>query len=350
MKKIIILLMLNFSACAMNFDWRVEKKPVNKPINLAYNLEAANFEPSLESGNLEIKESGKSQNNYYRCTFDKCYRSFLTEQGFKEHNASHILKDLKKANNINSLIFNSSNYSNNFDNSNNASNFSEGNDLDIINIYEPPTKRIRLDDSLSEQDDNMLCENAINSASNNSINNSGNNSSAVIPTVNFANNSFSPEVNNNLGKNNLSNTNNLHNQDITLAINNLIKTIKAENERSSDSQSIYSCLHCESNFFKRQDLTNHLRDIHNLKIYVCGIGNCKKSYTSKPILREHISLEHGEKPYKCQIPFCNYAFKSLSLLKRHSGVHNKPVSCQECGTELASNYTLKTHMKNFHGV
>lgn len=101
---------------------------------------------------------------------------------------------------------------------------------------------------------------------------------------------------------------------------------------------LYKCPHCDTSFARRQYLSNHIINVHNLK--TCP--ECKTTFSNEDAFNAHLAL-HPKKEYECGS--CNKSFNSVYLLKNHRKTHvkDKPFACNICGKTFADKYYLRNH-------
>ncbi|XP_063690802.1 zinc finger protein 1-like isoform X2 [Bolinopsis microptera] len=101
---------------------------------------------------------------------------------------------------------------------------------------------------------------------------------------------------------------------------------------------LYKCPHCETAFARRQYLSNHIINVHNLK--TCP--ECKTTFSNEEAFNAHLAM-HPKKEYECGS--CNKSFNSVYLLKNHRKTHvkDKPFACNICGKTFADKYYLRNH-------
>lgn len=102
----------------------------------------------------------------------------------------------------------------------------------------------------------------------------------------------------------------------------------------------YNCEICSEMFTKFNDLIVHDSKVHSEmpKKYRCD--ECGKLFLSNGRLEIHKKV-HREKLFGCNL--CQKKFSLQKTLDKHLNVHMGLYTCQTCGYNAASSYTLKIH-------
>lgn len=104
---------------------------------------------------------------------------------------------------------------------------------------------------------------------------------------------------------------------------------------------MYSCPHCDREFFEKQNLARHVRVIHELgratKQLSCE--HCKKCYTNHGNLKQHIKTVHLNE-YDNVCSTCGKGFLRKKALKEHVETHHRILS--ESKTESLLQKTFPT--------
>ena len=109
----------------------------------------------------------------------------------------------------------------------------------------------------------------------------------------------------------------------------------------------YQCNSCGKMFKSYKGRTQHIESIHEGKSYDCNI--CKYSTTRKLSLSQHIKFKHiQENSFLCEL--CNYQATLKVSLERHiKNVHQptENVFCTDCNKSMKPQ-SLYKHRRKFH--
>ncbi|GBP42758.1 Zinc finger protein 778 [Eumeta japonica] len=106
------------------------------------------------------------------------------------------------------------------------------------------------------------------------------------------------------------------------------------------------CPHCPEIFVSYYDRNDHLVKVHNETPVLYPCNACEKVYKKKFELNRHIKHHHlQQKNYKCDI--CNSKFFSKRGLKDHILRHlgGESYTCDVCGKSFSRERTLKEHLR-----
>ncbi|XP_063538283.1 gastrula zinc finger protein XlCGF57.1-like [Cydia strobilella] len=117
------------------------------------------------------------------------------------------------------------------------------------------------------------------------------------------------------------------------------ETFHSERERK------YTCEHCGSSFFRKNEIITHIRVHTDERPYACPF--CSRKFRQIASLIRHKRIHTGEKPFACSI--CNKKFADRTVARKHLLVHSdeKHYTCHLCHKSMKSNSALKVHM-NLH--
>ncbi len=80
------------------------------------------------------------------------------------------------------------------------------------------------------------------------------------------------------------------------------------------------CLRCFTSRYGRQNLTYHMKTVHNgVRMHACEY--CDKAMCSPNALERHRRTHTGERPFVCAV--CARAFHEKGTLQRHAHTHTK---------------------------
>ncbi|QLG72267.1 hypothetical protein HG535_0C06220 [Zygotorulaspora mrakii] len=107
----------------------------------------------------------------------------------------------------------------------------------------------------------------------------------------------------------------------------------------------FKCHICERSFAKKSHLERHLLSHSAEKPFHCSY--CDKSFTTSQQLKRH-EITHT-KSFKCPYPDCSESFYKHPQLRAHIlAVHEKKLTCEECGKTFQRPYRLRNHIAKHH--
>lgn len=112
---------------------------------------------------------------------------------------------------------------------------------------------------------------------------------------------------------------------------------------------------CGQEFRKHNTLQKHIAIVHDGKRrpFVCEYHNhnetaCGASFDKEGNLRNHVNSTHSGSKFYCSICSADeISFPTLSVLQAHIKTDHPP-TCLECGSNFASNETLRLHIEAKH--
>lgn len=150
------------------------------------------------------------------------------------------------------------------------------------------------------------------------------------------------------------------NNDKHLAIEPDITIISHESPEINNSSVYKNVFHkcnysgCEYTTPTKENLTNHLRNIHNeARPYKCTYPGCIAAFKEKYKLKVHNVVHTGEKPFVCDWPGCASRFSQSGHLSRHRKRHtvSQKFQCSwpDCTRAFMQKHTLKYHLMHHSG-
>ena len=94
------------------------------------------------------------------------------------------------------------------------------------------------------------------------------------------------------------------------------------------------CPKCNQTFVRKEDMTTHIKTIHENKNSDIKCEKCDKTFSKISNLNRHKSNVHDRfKPFFCPKPGCPEGFSRKSNYERHMerDKHSKLVTCRFCG-------------------
>ena len=106
----------------------------------------------------------------------------------------------------------------------------------------------------------------------------------------------------------------------------------------------YFCHKCGKNFYRKQSLKIHVKNVHSQVSVTCQI--CSKQFSNEAAMYKH-KREHGP---KLQCEYCEYQTANRYHLDRHKEKHFDPkYKCSQCGKMLKSEESLLAHERDHTG-
>lgn len=115
-------------------------------------------------------------------------------------------------------------------------------------------------------------------------------------------------------------------------------------EVHNETPIFYSCNACDKTYKKKYELNRHIKHHHlQQKSFKCDI--CNSKFFSKRGLLDHISRHEGSEQYCCDI--CGKSYTRYRVLMDHMKVHEegKRYECEMCKKNFSQKFSLKAHMK-----
>jgi len=120
--------------------------------------------------------------------------------------------------------------------------------------------------------------------------------------------------------------------------------VRSSHEQRWRKQDPLKCPECDSVFFNKPSLRNHVRRVHRqAERKVCE--QCGKTLRSGVALRDHMNMHEGIKNFVCE--WCDKRFVRKDELVMHTYIHTgfKPHKCYICQKGFTQRHSMKTHMK-----
>lgn len=110
-------------------------------------------------------------------------------------------------------------------------------------------------------------------------------------------------------------------------------------------EQIFACPHCEFKSRTKNNLDQHVRNVHTKDLTRFACDQCNKLFKYKVSYDYHKRQHSGERPYQCYI--CGMAYYTSSKLSAHmKNTHStETFSCDLCSKSLKSLFWLKKHLK-----
>ena len=115
----------------------------------------------------------------------------------------------------------------------------------------------------------------------------------------------------------------------------------------------FQCDKCPRSFLTQDDLTKHVRHIHD-GLYDIRCEECGKGFSSAPGLKRHI-LEVHRRQFQAKCEECGKILMSQNSLRKHmENIHNQDKGgiqehvCQFCGKSLSTALSLERHIAKVH--
>ena len=115
----------------------------------------------------------------------------------------------------------------------------------------------------------------------------------------------------------------------------------------------FQCDKCPRSFLTQDDLTKHVRHIHD-GLYDIRCEECGKGFSSAPGLKRHI-LEVHRRQFQAKCEECGKILMSQNSLRKHmENIHNQDKGgiqehvCQFCGKSLSTVLSLEKHIEKVH--
>lgn len=103
----------------------------------------------------------------------------------------------------------------------------------------------------------------------------------------------------------------------------------------SRDAAVYTCLVCSADekfIADSKGITHHLKECHNLRLYICDM--CGQEFFKRSELSAHLDehITNEERDFQCEV--CNRIFSNLRLYRVHKRMHypqHKNWTCDQCG-------------------
>lgn len=103
----------------------------------------------------------------------------------------------------------------------------------------------------------------------------------------------------------------------------------------SRDAAVYTCLVCSADekfIADSKGITHHLKEVHNLRLYICDM--CGQEFFKRSELSAHLDehISNEERDFQCEV--CNRIFSNLRLYRVHKRMHypqHKNWTCDQCG-------------------
>lgn len=115
-----------------------------------------------------------------------------------------------------------------------------------------------------------------------------------------------------------------------------------------DEKGMFQCIFCWKQFFKKQQLQNHLKIHMGVRNYECSL--CLKRFVHKQQLENHFKIHTGEKNFACNV--CSKRFTHKQQMQNHLKIHTglKEHECNLCPKRFTLKQQLQNHLKVHAGI
>lgn len=115
-----------------------------------------------------------------------------------------------------------------------------------------------------------------------------------------------------------------------------------------DEKGMFQCVFCWKQFFKKQQLQNHLKIHMGVRNYECTV--CLKRFVHKQQLENHFKIHTGEKNFACSV--CSKRFTHKQQMQNHFKIHTglKEHECNQCPKRFTLKQQLQNHLKVHAGL
>lgn len=124
------------------------------------------------------------------------------------------------------------------------------------------------------------------------------------------------------------------------ATEDILKSHKSKHEKQK-----YKCIKCSRVYSTKFTLKQHVRTVHEGKLYECTFDKCKKRFKAYQSLKEHHLIHQNAFKYTCEL--CGRGFMKSDHFQDHLNRHSKvkPFHCARCTKSFTRKNELKRHLQ-----
>jgi KRAB domain-containing zinc finger protein len=109
---------------------------------------------------------------------------------------------------------------------------------------------------------------------------------------------------------------------------------------------IYRCVQRPSTYKTTDELRNHTRTVHELRLFECH--HCQTTFKGKRYMKRHVSLHFNSIVYPCNQ--CSEIFETNNMLVSHRNFAHLNYQCHYCSKMFNAESSLKSHIMMSHCI